>query len=60
MVSALPVFSRFSGDLLNRFVADVKVKLITVLQFDDDAFVHDVDACYRAVLVDVDVGLLVR
>ena len=60
LVSALPLFSRLSGDLLNRFVAEVKVQLVAVLQFDDDAFVYDVDACNRAGLVDVDVGLLVR
>ena len=60
MVSALPLFSRLSGDLLNRFVADVEIELVTVLQFDDDAFVHHVDAYNRTGLVDVDVCLLVR
>ena len=60
LVSALPLFSRLSGDLLNRFVADVKVKLVAVLQLDDDALVHHVDACDRAGLVDVNVRLLVR
>ena len=60
LVSALPLLSRLSGDLLNRFVADVEVQLVAVLQFDDDALVHDVHACDRAGLVDVDVGLLVR
>ncbi len=59
MVSALPLLSRLSGDLLNCFVADVEVQLVTVLQFDDDAFVHHVDACDRAGFVDVNVGLLV-
>ena len=60
MVSALPLFSRLSGDLLNRFVADVEIQLVAVFQFDDDATVHHVDACNRAGLIDVDVGLLVR
>ena len=38
----------------------MKVQLVTVLQFDDDALVHHVDAYNRTGLVDVDVGLLVR
>ncbi len=58
-MSALPLFSRLGGDLLDRFVADVKVQLVTVLQFDDDALVHHVDACNRAGLVSVDVSLSV-
>ena len=60
LVSALPLFSRLSGDLLNRFVADVEEQLVAVLQFNDDALVHHVDACDRAGLVHVNVGLLVR
>ena len=60
MVSALPLFSRLSGDPLNCIGADVEIQLVAVLKFDDDAVVHDVHTCDRAGLIDVDVGLLVR